>query len=369
MMDVLGEERSRLVFLVDDEERNLFLFKKALSSQGYDLMTFTDGSEVVARLMSGVVPDLVVTDVMMPRMDGYSLTTILKADPRTRSVPVIMVTGLEDIREKVRGLESGADDFVTKPFHPMELKARVRSLMRIKALHDELEHKNVLLEDEKALLEDQVRERTTELEGLTIGIVAAFEKANAMKDSDTGMHIQRVCSYSHVLALQMGMDRAFSGKIRRYASLHDVGKVGIPDQILKKQGSLTSDEWSEMKRHTVYGYDLLGLACADEMARNIALSHHERWNGSGYPDGLKGDKIPIEARIVALADVYDALTTKRCYKDAFPSEEAERTIREETDAHFDPSVVDAMFGAIGSFNAIREKYADPFFNPAVAYIP
>ena len=355
------EERlpERLVFLVDDEENNLLLFNKALAGQGYSVRSFNDGREVVEALADGVLPDLVVSDVMMPRMDGFSLCATLKANAQTRLVPVVLVTGLEDIRDKIRGLESGADDFLTKPFHPMELRIRVKSLIRIKTLNDELEQRNLLLRDEKSLLEDKVRDRTHELEGLTIGLVAALEKANALKDSDTGLHIMRVCSYSHCLAMQLGMDLEFATRLRRYSSLHDVGKVGIPDSILKKQGKLTPDEYQQMKQHTLYGFELLGLARADNMARNIALSHHERFDGTGYPNGLAATDIPIEARVVALADVFDALTTRRCYKEAFSSAEAEKIIRSESGGHFDPTVVGAMFGAIDSFHAIRERYRDP----------
>ncbi len=347
------------VFLVDDEPNNLVLFEKALRCPEYRLLTFHDGQEVVDALQLGVRPDLVVTDVMMPRMDGFTLCQILKADLATRMVPVVAVTGLEDVRDKIRGLEAGADDFLTKPFHPTELRARVRSLLRIKTLNDELEEKNLLLQGEKGILEELVRERTVELESLTIGIVAALEKANALKDADTGLHIMRVCSYSHALALQLGMDAQVAGKIRRYASLHDVGKVGIPDSILKKQGKLTDEEYDQMKLHTVYGFDLLGLVHADDMARNIALSHHERYDGQGYPNRLVDGAIPLEARVVALADVYDALTTKRCYKDAFPVAEAERIILEERGHHFDPGIVDGLFAAIENFHAIRGRYRDP----------
>lgn len=349
----------KVVFLVDDEDRNLLLFEKSLSSQRYSLHKFHDGQEVLDAVSDGLIPDVVVLDVMMPRVDGFTVCERLKSNPMTRMIPIILVTGLEDLRDKVRGLESGADDFLTKPFHPTELRARVQSLMRIKSLHDELQYKNRLLQDEKMHLEALVQERTEDLETLTIGIVAALEMANALRDTDTGLHIKRVCAYSHVLALQIVNDPVFAGKIRRYASLHDVGKVGIPDAILKKEGKLSPDEYEQMKLHTVYGYELLGLARAEEMARNIALSHHERYDGLGYPRGLVGMEIPIEARIVALADVYDALTTRRCYKEAFSAAEAEATIRQERGRHFDPAVVDALFASISEFNAIRERYRDP----------
>jgi putative two-component system response regulator len=357
-MSVQRPRVPRIVFLVDDEEKNLLLFERALSGQDYDLHRFADGAEVLSRLEDGRVPDLVVTDVMMPRMDGFSLCAELKADPRTRTVPVVLVTGLEDVRDKIRGLEAGADDFVTKPFHPMELKARVRSLMRIKTLTDELAAKNLSLADTNVALEERVAERTSELENLTVGIVAALEKANALKDGDTGLHIQRVCHYAHVLATRLGLPPEFASRIRRFASLHDVGKVGIPDVILKKQGKLTPEEYGVMKQHTRYGWELLGLARASDMARNIALSHHERFDGTGYPHGLVGQAIPLEARIVALADVYDALTSRRCYKDAYSSKTAEGVIRSESGRHFDPDVVDAFFAGIQQILEVRGRFAE-----------
>jgi len=349
----------RLVFLVDDEERNLRLFEMALKTMGFLLMKFPDGQKALDTIMDGVYPDLILSDVMMPELDGFSLCMRLKADIRTCRIPVVLVTGLDDLDSKVRGLESGADDFLTKPFSPVELRVRVRSLMRIKALSDELEEKNKLLTDEKGVLEQLVVERTQELQSLTIGIVAALEKANALHDSDTGLHILRVCSYTYELAVQLGLDPVLASKLRMLASLHDVGKVGIPDAILKKQGRLTPDEYDQMKQHTVYGFELLGLAKADTMARNIALSHHEKFDGSGYPQGLKGEAIPTESRIVALADVYDAITTKRCYKEAYSSEEAVRIINEESGRHFDPKVVEAMMRALEQFHRIGARYHDP----------
>lgn len=345
----------RNVFLVDDEEQNLLLFAKALPAGEFLLHRCTDGRQAMELVEAGVLPDIVVSDVMMPRMDGFELCQRLKSSPATRLVPVILVTGLEDVRDKLRGLECGADDLLTKPFHPAELRTRIRSLVRIKALHDEIEHKNRLLEIEKEALEERVRARTSELERLTLGLVAALEKANALNDTDTGRHILRVCAYSQALATRMGMEAGWIARLRRYASLHDVGKVGIPDAVLKKQGNLTDAEFELMMRHTVFGHELLVVAGADEMACNIALCHHERYDGTGYPNRLAGESIPIEARIVALADVYDALTTRRCYKEAFSSEDAGRTIQAEAGRHFDPSVVEAMVGAMDVFDAIRVR--------------
>lgn len=347
------------IFLVDDEDSNLALFEKALSGDQYELWKFHDGFEAFEALQKGQFPDLVVLDVMMPRMDGFTLCSIIKSNPTTAFIPVVLVTGLEDFRDKVRGLEAGADDFITKPFHPAELRVRVRSLLRLKHLHDELAYKNSLLEDRKLHLEKLVEERTEELESLTIGIVAALEMVNALRDSDTGLHIKRVCAYSHAIALQMGFPSEFASKIRRYASMHDVGKVGIPDAILKKRGRLTKSESEEMRKHTLYGYELLVLARADMVAQNIALYHHERFDGNGYPKGLSGDAIPLEARIVAIADVFDALTTRRCYKEPIPFEDAKEIISNERGQHFDPEVVDAFFASASDITAIFERYKDP----------
>jgi len=361
-MDMAGTDTlgpPRLVFLVDDEERNLRLFEMAIKAMGFEMMMFPDGQKALDAILGGVTPDLILSDVMMPELDGFSLCARLKADSRTCRIPLVLVTALDDMDSKVRGLEAGADDFLIKPFSAVELRVRVRSLMRIKALSDELEEKNRLLSDEKGVLEQLVGERTHELENLTIGIVAALEKANALHDSDTGLHILRVCAYTNELAVQLGLDPKLAGKLRRFASLHDVGKVGIPDAILKKQGKLTPEEYDQMKQHTVYGFELLGLAKADPIARNIALSHHEKFDGSGYPQGLRSTDIPSEARIVALADVYDAITTKRCYKDAYSPEEAIRIIGEERGRHFDPEVVDAMMRGIDRFHAIGREYSDP----------
>jgi putative two-component system response regulator len=347
-----------VIFLLDDEADNLERLRVALASQPLDLRLFRDGEEAWASVERGLLPDLVVSDVMMPNLDGFAMCRRLKADSRTRHVPVVLVTGLEDIRDRLQGFEAGADDFLTKPFYPLELKARVRSLLRIKSLTEALERSNRLLSDENFHLEERVRERTRELEDLTIGIVAALERANALRDSDTGRHIKRVCAYSSVLARHLGLGDDFARQIERFASLHDVGKVGIPDSILKKHGRLTPDEFEMMKRHTVFGYDLLGLAQASAMARNIALSHHERFDGRGYPNGLQGESIPIEARLVALADVYDALTTRRCYKEPFPPSDAERIIRDEAGSQFDPQVVGAMDIALPEFHSIRQRFAD-----------
>ena len=350
--------RPRVLCLVDDEENNLLLFQRSLKSFDYEMHAFRDGRELLDALEGGLEPDLVLSDVMMPKVNGYQVCEYLKGRPHLAKIPVVLVTGLHEMRDKVRGLEAGADDFLHKPFHPVELRTRVQSLLRIKAQSDELELQNKLLADRNLHLEARVRQRTAELEELTIGLTAALERANRMNDEDTGNHIKRVCHFSELFARYLGLDSDVVVKIGRFASLHDVGKVGIPDSILKKPGPLTPEEWEEMKRHTIYGYDLLRVAGTDRIAQHIALCHHEKFDGTGYPYGLKGEQIPIEARIVALADVYDALTNKRCYKDAYSEERAENIIRASAGKHFDPDVVAVLFRRRDDVRAIKELYRD-----------
>lgn len=348
---------SSRVLVVDDDVPNGELLKALLAPEGYEVALAASGREAL-RTIKERAPDLVLLDLLMPGITGLDVLRAMRKDPETRQIPVIMLTGLAGDEEKIRSIRAGANDFITKPFLQEELLLRVASLVSVKRLHDELEQKNRYLSDQKAHLEALVTQRTRELDNLTMGLVAALERANQLNDTDTGNHIRRVCNYSYVLAKGYGLDEEFCKKLQRYASLHDVGKVGIPDSILKKPGKLTDAEISEMKQHTVLGYELLVAAGADPIACNIALYHHEKYDGSGYPHGLKGEDIPIEARIVALADVYDALTTKRCYKDAFSQEESERIIRNDSGKHFDPKLVELFFASREEFAEVKAKWQD-----------
>ncbi|MBM4352312.1 MAG: response regulator [Deltaproteobacteria bacterium] len=355
----LTEKKSPVIYIADDEDNNLFIMKATLKAEAYRVHAFKDGMSLLDFLNQGTEPpDLMLLDVMMPGLSGFDVLREVRSIPRYARVPIVMVTGLDDIQHKVTGLDTGADDYVGKPFHPLEVRARVRSLLRIKLLGDQIEKSNLLLSDEKLHLESLVRERTLELENTTLGVVAALEKANELNDTDTGMHLLRVCSYSELIAREIGLPGQAVVRIRRFASLHDVGKVGLPDEVLKKPGPLTQAEFDVMKRHTVMGYEMLTLARSDPMARNIALCHHEKFNGRGYPYGLAGTDIPLEARIVALADVFDALTTRRCYKNAYPLEMARRTIEEERGKHFDPALVDIHLGRWDDIREILKRYQD-----------
>jgi putative two-component system response regulator len=281
-----GRARTFLVFVVDDEKPNRILMERAVRDQGYEIGVFADGVEAVEAIERGENPDLVISDIVMPRLNGLDLCHYVKNHERLPFVPVILVTALSAVEDKVRGLERGADDFLHKPFHPLELKARVRSLLRIKSLHDRLEDQNRLLAEKRVHLERLVAERTRELNDITIGLVSSLERVNELNDNDTGKHIIRVCEFSRMLADGCNLDDEMVQKVHRYASLHDVGKVGIRDDILKKPGPLTPDEWEEMKTHSAIGFELLKVAHADPIAQNIARFHHEKWSGAGYPVGL-----------------------------------------------------------------------------------
>ncbi len=302
-----------------------------LAPFGYRVIGVGDSMTGLERIR-GERPDLVVADVDLPPLTGFELCQSVKQDPSLLVIPVLLVTDTATDDLRVRALAVGADDLLGRPVHGLILRARVRASLKAKAYLQQV------LKD-RGRLEELVKERMKDIERVTLGLVAALERTNRFNDADTGMHIRRVSAYSELLARGLELEPSLTSRIARYSSLHDVGKVGLPDSILKKQGKLTPEEFEAMKVHTTFGNEILLDAGADPMACSIAFSHHERFNGSGYPMGLSGNAIPIEARVVALADVFDALTTRRCYKSAIRPEEAFRVVNEESGKHFDPGIV------------------------------
>jgi putative two-component system response regulator len=279
-------------------------------------------------------PDLVLLDVMMPGMSGYEVCAALKADPRTASVPVIFVTALTDTDDEVEGFEAGAVDYITKPVSPPIVRARVRthlSLVRMEAL----------------------RESRLELVQ-RLGLAAEY------KDNETGLHVIRMSHFSRILGLAAGMTEIEADDLLHAAPMHDVGKIGIPDRILQKPTPLDPDEWKIMQSHATIGAEILGEHASGmlALARNIALTHHEKWDGSGYPNGLAGEQIPLEGRITAIADVFDALTSVRPYKKAWSEEEALGFLVEQKGKHFDPALVDLFIGQMPAIRAIRQRWAE-----------
>ncbi|MDO6708188.1 two-component system response regulator [Photobacterium sp. 1_MG-2023] len=306
----------KTLLLVDDEPANLQVLKNILSAE-YRLLFARNGNRALA-LAASEKPDMILLDVMMPDMSGFEVIQELKARPELRHIPVIFVTALSETENETQGFELGAVDFITKPVSPPIVCARVKN------------HLSLVSVDE--------------LKSTRLSVVQKLGKAAEYKDNETGCHVIRMSHYAQAIARAAGHSESWSETLLHAAPMHDIGKIGIPDNILKKNGKLTADEWHVMKRHTLIGAEILGDDPSDlmQMARNITIYHHEKWDGSGYPYGMHGDSIPIEARITAIADVFDALTSERPYKSAWSVEEAITYIRNQRGVHFDPELVDAF---------------------------
>jgi len=312
--------RTPKILVVDDKLDTLLLLRELLGSRGYEVMIATDADEA-KDLVHSDRPDLVLLDVVMPGKSGYELCRELKEDPFTRLVPVIMITGLSDRDDRVRGIEAGADDFLSKPLYPEELFARVRSLLKLKEFTDELENAESVLV------------------ALALGIEA--------RDPYTGNHCERLSTYASDLGHFLGLDGDSIVALKRGGYLHDLGKVSIPDDILKKGARLTEEEWKIMKQHPVIGEAICRPLKSFRNVLGIIRHHHEHWNGTGYPDGLSGPNIPLTARVLQVVDVYDALRTARPYKPALTHDEAEQTmLLEARQGLWNPELVSAFFAML-----------------------
>ncbi len=348
-----ADKKNPVVLVVDDVATNRqYLAMLLKNERGYTVKMAADGRTVLDEIDT-ILPDIILLDIMMPGISGYEVARLLKRREKTKDIPILFITAVTEQEGLLRGFESGGVDYITKPFNKHELLARVEAHIRIKTMQDELFHKNEILADREQHLRELVEEKTRKLEGTAMALVTALESANLFNDEDTGSHIRRVREYSGLLADLLGLDEDFSKRIRLYASLHDVGKVGIPDSILKKPGRYTQEEWKLMADHVDIGGRMLDSPEIDPMARNIALYHHEKWDGTGYNAGLAGEDIPLEARIVALADVYDALGSARVYKPAFGEEKIQGILHEERGRQFQPELVDLYFSNVRSFLQIK----------------
>lgn len=352
------KEKKPVILIVDDVAENRKILATILKKNtDYAVNLASDGHSVLQAIESNI-PDLILLDIMMPGMDGYEVASILRSKESTKDIPILFITAVIEVESIVKAFDSGGVDYITKPFNKRELLSRVETHMKIKLMQDELREKNALLENRELQLVGLVEEKTKKIERTTSALVTALENANFYNDSDTGDHIKRVGEYSALLAKHAGQDAEFVKRIRLYASLHDVGKVGLPDALLKKPGKYTGDEFEKMKEHVLIGARMLDDSELDEMAKNIAKYHHEKWDGTGYVEGLAGDSIPIEARMVALADVYDALGQKRVYKDSFPEDEIDAIIEENRGRQFDPLLVDIYLDKKDEFLRIKTMFSD-----------
>jgi putative two-component system response regulator len=349
------------ILIVDDVSENRKLLASILQKgNNYEIMMAKSGKDVIDLFEhhQDGLPDLILLDIMMPAMSGIETARYLSEHKLRRDIPIIFVTGLEDTDNIVNALEAGGVDYITKPFNKAELLARVNTHIKLKRVLDELAVKNTLLQNNELHLLHLVDEKTKKINNLTVALITALENANIYNDFDTGNHIKRVSEYSVVLAEKYGCDMDFIKKIKIYSPLHDIGKVGIPDNILKKRGIYQDNEYAQMKEHVVIGFKILDSPEIDTMAKNIALYHHEKWDGSGYIQGLRGEQIPLEARIVALADVFDALMTKRIYKKAYTAETTRDIIQKDSGKHFDPRIVNIFLQQQEKFSEISRKYND-----------
>jgi len=365
-----------IILAVDDTKENLMVIGQLLQPY-YHVRVANSGQRALKAVASPPKPDLILLDVMMPEMDGYEVLAELRADPQTHDIPVIFVTAIDTDEDEELGLSLGAVDYVTKPIKPAILLARVRAHLELKQARD-------WLADQNGYLEAEVRRRMADNELIKDVSLHSLALLAEKRDNETGNHLHRTQAYVETLMEHLRSHPRFAPelantaqrlRIAKAAPLHDIGKVGIPDAILLKPGKLTAEEFEIMKTHAAIGANTISEAVKRvghgaggetvdaplaflDAARQIAGGHHEKWDGSGYPKGLAGEAIPVAARLMALADVFDALISRRHYKEAFPLERAVGIITEGRGSHFDPDIVDAFLALIGEFVRIAERHAD-----------
>ena len=326
-------ETRQTILIVDDSPAGRDTLEALLFQQGYELAFASSGIETL-KVSQELLPDLILLDVMMPGMNGFEVCQHLRSDPRLAEVPIIMVTALDDQASRIKGIEVGADDFITKPFNRVELRARIKTILRLNRYRN--------LQDERSRL-------ISALDNLRVAYdetIQGWGRALDLRDDETAGHSARVADLTLQLAAAIGVSQEELVHIRRGAILHDIGKIGIPDRILQKNGPLSEAEWKVMKMHPVYSYEMLSPIKYLETALEIPYCHHERWDGSGYPRGLKEEAIPLAARIFAVVDVWDALNSDRPYRSRWPEDKIKAYILEQSGIQFDPHVVDAFLEMI-----------------------
>jgi putative two-component system response regulator len=333
-----------VVIVVDDSPESIDVIRGVLGDE-YRVRVAISGS-IALGLAEKSPPDLILLDVMMPAMTGFEVCRRLKSNPATERIPIIFMTTLADEGFEARGLELGAVDYITKPYVPSLVRSRVRT--------------HVALHRQNLALEVLIGERTAELLGTRQEIIRRLGRAAEYRDNETGMHVVRMSHIARLIGLHVGMSEADGEILLQAAPMHDVGKIGIPDKILLKPGPLDADEWAIMKRHTIIGAEIIGDHPSALMkgARTLALRHHERWDGTGYPDGLAGEEIPLAARVVAVADVFDALLSVRPYKAAWSVDETVEEIRAQSGRRFEPRCANALLELLPECLEVRAKYRD-----------
>lgn len=335
----------RIVLVVDDTPDNIDVLSGVLKDE-FRVKAAVNGERALKIAQTSPQPDMILLDVMMPGMDGYEVCQALKANPVTSHIPVIFVTAKNQQEDETRGLGLGAVDYITKPISPAIVLARV--------------HTHLNLYDQNLALERKVADRTRELRETRYEVIRRLGRAAEFKDNETGMHVVRMSHFARLIAERLGAAPEWVELVFNAAPMHDIGKIGIPDRVLLKPGKLDAEEWAIMQQHPVIGADILGDHGSSllQMARAIALHHHEKWDGTGYPAGLAGTAIPLEARIVAIADVFDAVTSERPYKRAWAIGDAVKLIQDGAGTHFDPDLVPIFEAVLPEILQIRDRYAD-----------
>lgn len=332
------------ILVVDDIPDNIEVLVGILKDR-YNVKAAINGTKAL-KIAQESPPDIILLDVMMPEIDGFEVCRQLKANFKTKHIPVIFVTAKSDVVDELKGFELGAVDYITKPISPPIVITRVQTQLALSDQNRELEHK--------------VRLRTQQLHETRLQIIQRLGKAAEYKDNETGLHVIRMSRYAHILAKAAGMQDEDAELLMNAAPMHDIGKIGIADKILKKPGSLTETEYEEMKLHSSIGADVIGGDSSDllELAEIIAISHHEKWDGTGYPNNLAGEEIPLAGRIVAIADVFDALTSVRPYKKEWSVDEAVIFLEKEAGKHFDPDLVKLFVNAMPEIVTLKKQYAE-----------
>ncbi len=339
-------DKRQTVLVVDDAPANIDLLVGSLKEE-YNVKAATRGEKALQIIRSEVPPDMILLDIMMPGMDGYEVCRQLKEDFTTRHIPIIFITAKIGIEDEIRGFKLGAVDYITKPISPPIVQARVRA--------------QLALFDQNQFLDRQVKEQTAQLHDTQLQIVRRLGRAAEYKDNETGLHVIRMSHYSEILGRAVGMSEREAALLLNAAPMHDIGKIGIPDSILQKPGKLDAAEWVTIQTHCQIGADIIGDAGDSElleMAQVVALTHHEKWDGSGYPQHLAGEAIPRVGRIVAVADVFDALTSVRPYKPAWPVEQALALLQQGAGSHFDPHLIALFMHALPEILAFKDQYSE-----------
>lgn len=340
------------ILIVDDQPANVTLIEKMLDIDGYNnVISTTDPTQVEAIYLEQN-SDLVLLDLNMPVMDGYQvLAKIREVDPDYP--PIIVLTAQSDRESRIKALDLGARDFLAKPFDRVELMTRIRNMLEVRIMTTAMKNQN-------KILDGMVKERTKELNDTRLEVIRRLGRAAEYRDDMTGFHIIRMSRYSQLLALAAGMDEDEAERLLNASPMHDIGKIGIPDNVLLKPGKLDADEWKIMKTHVNIGVEILSGSDSElmDMAAEVAQNHHEKWDGSGYPCALAGEDIPLTGRVVAVADVFDALTTERPYKDAWPVEKAVEFLKDQRGKHFEPRLVELFVEILPDILAVREQYSE-----------